>query len=121
MCEFALSNNINPGSPYEDTKYLFEEDEGMQDNIAMQIIDEQFDEGFIINNDNLAEWALKKISEERAEAQRYINVCDTMINEYSLKKQKATEQLNNKTGYLTAKLQEYFATVPHKASKTQET
>ena len=34
MCEFALHNNTNPNSPYEDNKYLFEsEDEGMQEKI----------------------------------------------------------------------------------------
>lgn len=92
----------------------------MQDNLVLQIIDEQFEEGFKIDNDGAAEWALQKIAEETADAQRYINVCDTMIIEYQKKRQKAQEQLANKTGYLKGKLQEYFATVPHKASKTQE-
>jgi hypothetical protein len=121
MCEFETYGNTLLGSPWEDTRYLFEsEDEEMQDNLAMQIIDEQFEEGFQINSDALAEWALKKIAEERAEAQRYINVCDTMITEYVMKKQKAQERLESETGYLKGKLQEYFATVPHKATKTQE-
>lgn len=93
----------------------------MQNNLVLRIIDEQFEESFVINNDGLAEWALKKIAEETAESQRYINVCDTMIAEYTRKRQKAQEQLENKTAYLRSKLQEYFATVPHKATKTQET
>jgi hypothetical protein len=127
MCEFETYCNTLPGSPWED-RYL-EEGEEMQDNLAIQIIDEEFTDscgfteeaGWIIDNDKAAEWALKKYSEETAEAQRYINVCDTMIMEYNKKRQKAQEQFDNKTAYLKQKLQEYFATVPHKASKTQET
>ena len=95
------------------------------DNLAQQIVDEQFEEGFKIDNDNLAEWALVKISEERAEAQRLINVCQTKIDEcvfnYQAKIKKYQEHLENETGYLRAKLQEYFAKVSHKATKTQET
>jgi endo-1,4-beta-D-glucanase Y len=90
------------------------------DNLALQLIDEEVQEGFKIDNDNMAEWALKKISEESAETQRYINVCQTMINEYQLKLNKAKEQLESKTSYLKGQLQQYFETVPHKETKTQE-
>jgi phage host-nuclease inhibitor protein Gam len=114
MCEYCWGDT--PGSPNQSKG-----SEEMQDNLALQIIDEQFEEGFKIDNDGLAEWALKKIAEEQAESQRYINVCDTMIAEYTRKRQKAQEQLETKTAYLKQKLQEYFATVPHKATKTQET
>lgn len=93
------------------------------DNLALQIIDEELpqDSYFVISNDQTAEWAIKKIAEERAETQRYINVCDTMIADYAMKKQKAQEYLVNKTSFLIGKLQEYFLTVPHKEAKTQET
>ena len=91
------------------------------DNLALQMIDEEIpQEGFTIDKDNLAEWALKKITEERAEAQRYLNVCDTMLEDYLFKKKKALEQLDSKTGYLIGKLQEYFLNVKHKESKTQK-
>lgn len=93
----------------------------MKDNLALQIIDEEWDEGFKIDNDNLAEWALKKIAEETAETQRYINVCKTFVGEYNMKAQKAQEQLEAKTAYLKGQLQKYFSTVPHKEGKTQET
>jgi phage host-nuclease inhibitor protein Gam len=117
--------NTGPGSPYEDNKYLFEsEDEGMN-NLALQLNEEEIQEGFKIDNDNLAEWALNRISEERAEAQRLINVCQTKIDEclfkYQSKIKDYQEHVQNKTAFLTGKLQEYFATVPHKATKTQET
>ncbi|MDD5064997.1 MAG: host-nuclease inhibitor Gam family protein [Phycisphaerae bacterium] len=95
------------------------------ENIAKLIIDEmspyEEPEQWICKNDFDAEWCLKKISEERAETQRYINVCETMITEYTMKAQKAREQLENKTAYFTGRLQEYFATVPHNSTKTQET
>ena len=91
-------------------------------NLALSIIDEAIEfEGFVIDNDVKAEWALKKISEEKAEAQRYINICDTMISEYTFKKQQATEKLESKISGLRSLLQQYFETVPHKATKTQET
>ncbi|MDD5064998.1 MAG: HNH endonuclease [Phycisphaerae bacterium] len=48
-------------SPYENNKYLFEEDEGM-DNLALQMVDEQFEEGFSITNDKTAE--IKKHSKK---------------------------------------------------------
>jgi len=96
-------------------------EEIMSDNLALQIVDEEWEEGFKIDSDKLAEWALKKIAEETAEAQRYINVCKTFVDEYNFKAQKAQERLETKTAYLKSQLQEYFSTVPHKATKTQET
>ena len=95
------------------------------ENTAMQVINElapyETQEAWTCKNDSEAEWALKKIAEERVETQRYVNVCNTMAAEYQFKAQKACEQLESKTAYLKQQLQEYFATVPHKATKTQET
>lgn len=90
------------------------------DNLALEIIGEA-EEGFAINNDNLAEWALKKIAEERAETQRMINVCQTFINEYQMKAENYSKQYESKTAYLKEQLRLYFESVPHKATKTQET
>ncbi|MCX7709256.1 MAG: host-nuclease inhibitor Gam family protein [Clostridia bacterium] len=96
------------------------------DHLALKIIDEaieeqtQPDEGFVIDNDAKAEWALKKICEERAEAQRYIQVCETMISEYQEKIRKAEEKLKSKTSYLETLLLKYFETVSRKVTKTQE-
>lgn len=87
---------------------------------ALQTIDGQFEEGFTINNDNLAEWALTKIVEDTAEAQRLINVCQTKVDEYQFKIQRYKEKLESKTAYLKGQLQQYFSTVPHKSTKTQE-
>lgn len=94
----------------------------MNDNLALEIIDEEVEtQGFVIDDDVKAEWAIKKIAEERAETQRYINICDTMIQEYEFKKQQAIQQSQNKTSGLISMLQQYFEKVPHKATKTQET
>ncbi len=91
----------------------------MERNINLEMADdfikENSDENneFIIDNDEKAEWALKKIAEERKEAQRYIDVCRSMILEYEEKIRKEEERLNKKTSYLESKLQEYFLSVKH--------
>lgn len=91
-------------------------------NVALQVVDETVEhEGFCVNNDEKAEWALKKIIEETAETQRYINVCQTMINEYQLKIQMAEAQLESKTAFFRSQLNQYFEIVPHSKTKTQET
>lgn len=96
-------------------------------NLALEIIDEVMQEksnetnGFVIDSDEKAEWALRKIGEERIEAQRYINVCRSMILEYEDKIRKEEEKLRSKTAFLEGQLQRYFETVAHKTTKTQET
>jgi hypothetical protein len=87
---------------------------------ALQI-DEQSQEGFTVNDDNLAEWALTKIAETTAEAQRLINVCQVKAAEYQVKIQGYKEKLDKDTSYFKGQLQKYFLTVPHQSSKTQET
>lgn len=99
-------------------------------NLALKMIDEciernsyeisDYETEFIIDNDNKAEWALKKISEEKAEMQRYVNICQTMINEYQTKIQQVQEQFKNKTSYLKNQLALYFETIEPKKTKTQE-
>jgi phage host-nuclease inhibitor protein Gam len=92
------------------------------DNLAMSFIEQEAgeDKPFIIDDDNKAEWALKKIAEDKAETQRLINVCQTFINEYQLKIEKLNEQLESKTSYFKGQLFNYFNTVEHKKTKTQE-
>lgn len=92
----------------------------MNDNLALEVLGEQ-EQGFSITDDHLAEWALKKIAEEKAEMQRMVNVCQTFINEYQLKIENYRKQFESKTAYLNEQLRVYFESVPHKATKTQET
>ena len=95
------------------------------ENVAKYIIDDEIDkncgepESFTITNDELAEWAINKISQERAESQRFINVCETMILSYKEKIEKEKEKLQSKTSYLEGQLQGYFNSVEKKETKTQ--
>ena len=70
-------------------------------------------EGFVIDTDAKAEWALKKIAEARADRDRWVEW-------YKAKIAEITEQTDFDTMNLERMLAEYFATVPHKKTKTQE-
>ena len=70
-------------------------------------------EGFVIDSDAKAQWALEKIREARADR-------DTWVEWYKAQIQKITEQTDFDTMNLEHMLAEYFATVPHKKTKTQE-
>lgn len=70
-------------------------------------------DGFVIDTDAKAEWALDKIREARADRDRWVNWYKAKIDEI-------TEQTEFDTMNLERMLAEYFATVPHKKTKTQE-
>ena len=70
-------------------------------------------EGFVIDTDAKAEWALNKIREARADR-------DAWVEWYKSKIAEITEQTDFDTMNLERLLAEYFATVPHKKTKTQE-
>lgn len=91
-------------------------------NPLLEMLDEAIEQSeFKIDTDQKAEWALSKIREEQAEAQRLINVCNSQILYYQSELKKVQDKLENKTGNLKAMLFEYFQTVDRKATKTQET
>lgn len=99
------------------------------DNVALKMIDDaiadlEFEqpgcEPFRIDNDQKAEWALAKIREEQAEAQRIMNVCRSMIMHYEQQLKKAEEDLEKKTAYLRSQLEQYFDSVEKRRTKTQE-
>lgn len=77
-------------------------------------------EAFVIDSDELAEWALRKISEADAERQRLTVLVSK--EEYRLKdaREKIERDYHNATDFLTAKLEDYFNTVPHRKTKTQQ-
>ena len=70
-------------------------------------------EGFTIDTDAKAEWALRKIKEARADR-------DYWLDWYARKSKEITEQTDFETMNLERMLAEYFTTVPHKKTKTQE-
>lgn len=73
-------------------------------------------EGFIIDTDAKAEWALGKIRAARADR-------DRMIEWYKAKINEITEQTESETAYLEGMLSGYFRMTEqaHKRTKTQET
>ena len=76
--------------------------------------------GFSINDDATADWALKKIKEEREEYERLTLIACEQIAEINLKMKHLEEAAERKTAFLKGCLAEYFKTVPHKTTKTQE-
>ena len=71
------------------------------------------DDRFIVNTDAKAEWALKKIAEARSDR-------DTWVKWYEDKIAEIKAQTDFNTMNLERMLAEYFANVPHKKTKTQE-
>ena len=71
------------------------------------------DTPFIVDNDQKAEWAARKIREARQDTQKW--------TEYYERQLSAIRRANEETeAYFAALLADYFDTVPHKATKTQE-
>lgn len=95
--------------------------------LALEIINEVIEsqeienQGFVIDTDAKCEWSLRKIQESRIEAQRIINLCQTMINSYQEKIDKTQDALERETSYFTGLLRMYFDTVPQKAKKVTKT
>lgn len=75
---------------------------------------------FAIANDDMAEWAVQKIAAETAEAKRLIELAKAQIDKHKAQIDKLTERQERRTSFLTACLNEYFASVPHKETKTME-
>lgn len=82
--------------------------------------DEQEDKSFRIDNDHAAEWAVRKITEYTAEANRLNAVRKAMIADYQMQIEEENARLEKRTGRLKAMLMDYFDTVEKKASKTRE-
>ena len=77
-------------------------------------------DGFVIDNDQKAEWALRKIREHKADANRMAMVCNAEIERYERIRKEAEDKCARDCAYLESLLYAYFVTVPHKATKTQE-
>ena len=68
---------------------------------------------FTIADDGAAEWCITKIREAEAEKEMW-------RKHYEAQLKKVTESADSTIDYMKAKLQQYFESVPHKATKTQE-
>lgn len=90
--------------------------------IVDEAIEEREQDGnFVIDTDERAEWALKKIAMERVEMDRMKDVCNRMITSYQKKIEEAEARYESKTNYLLGMLQRYMSTVQTKDTKTQKT
>ena len=74
---------------------------------------EAYNEAFVIDSDAKAAWALQKIAEARADRDSWVKWYEDKIAE--IKAQTDFDTMN-----LERMLSEYFQTVPHKKTKTQE-
>lgn len=70
-------------------------------------------EEFTVTDDAAAEWCMKKI--RKIEADRAM-----WKAHYEAQMEKVNKAADDDVAYFTAKLEEYFANVPHKTTKTQE-
>lgn len=68
---------------------------------------------FRVKDDKSAEWCLTKIREARQEAEKW-------LAHYRLQMEKVQKEADNSVAYFEGLLSEYFDTVPHKATKTQQ-
>lgn len=75
-------------------------------------------QGFVIDTDAKADWTLRVIQKERQEVERLAKTIDEEIEMLKLKKQRITDSLDNKIGFLQSKLFEYFNTVESRELKT---
>lgn len=75
---------------------------------------------FRITDDRCADWAVRKIAEERSEYERLKALADEQIAAINAKVEAAQRRLENGTAFLTSCLAGYFSTVPHKVTKTTE-
>lgn len=71
------------------------------------------EQAFTVKDDGTAEWCLQKIREAQEDVQKW-------ESHYANQLQKVKDEAQKAIDYFTAKLEEYFASVPHKATKTQE-
>ena len=76
--------------------------------------------GFVIDNDIKANWALKKIKESTAEHDRLKAIIEDERRDLMEKAEAIDAKLEHDVSYLKGLLFNYFNTVEHKATKTQE-
>lgn len=67
-----------------------------------------------------ADWAIRKIAEERSEYNRLKDLADQQKAAIEEKVEAARRRMENGTAFLTSCLADFFNTVPHKTTKTTE-
>lgn len=87
---------------------------------AASIEDVMENEEWSIKDDHTAEWALRQIRKAKDEMDRVWNDAAFEIDYYQKIQEAAETKFSNSTGFLRGKLLEYFGTVAHQETKTQE-
>ena len=75
---------------------------------------------FRIADDGCADWAVRKIAEEKREYDRIRELGEQQIAAIQEKVDRAKRRFEQNTSFLTGHLASYFRTVPHKTTKTTE-
>lgn len=75
---------------------------------------------FRIADDDVADWAIQKIAEKKAEYDRLKELADREISRITEKVEQAKRRYEADSSFLTGRLADYFQTVPHKKTKTTE-
>lgn len=113
----GVAENAEPPVPPAAT---LEELEGMDMTIFYQEDEKAERPAWRIADDGCADWAVRKIADERAELARLKELADAQIQRIEEKVAAAERRCENGTRFLTNKLAEYFEMVPHKKTKTKE-
>ena len=67
---------------------------------------------FMVDDDQKAEWCIRKIAEEKAELEKFLDWYNHQI-------ERAKKRAENRIAFFEEKLKPYFASVPKKETKTQ--
>lgn len=82
-------------------------------------MDEIYNDGFYIDSPAKADWAIRKIKEERERRDLYIDAANSEIDDLNHKIELAQEKCDKNTEYLLFLLNQYLDTVPAKKANTQ--
>lgn len=82
--------------------------------------EDEEEKDFAIVTDLMAEWGIKQIKKAEEERDRLVAIAKEEIADLERQIEIHTLRCENSTKYLKGKLQEYFNTVEHKETKTQE-
>lgn len=75
---------------------------------------------FRIADDDVADWAIRKIAEKKAEYDRLKDLADREIARITERVEQAKRRYEADSAFLTNCLSNYFQTVPHRKTKTTE-
>jgi len=81
-------------------------------------IEKTAQDAFVVNDDQKANWALKKIAAIRTEQQRLIDVAEAEVKFYQTKVAQYKEEIENKIEYFQRQLYAYFDTIEPAETKT---